>query len=249
MAEALGYGFVMISDHVVVTPDVASQYPAPFFDPFIALAWVAAVTSKVEIGTTVTILPYRHPLHTARMAANIDQLSGGRFILGVGVGWAKQEFTALGIDFARRGGLANEYLAAIKQFWTQDVVSYRGVDVYTAPRPLRSPHPPIWVGGSSEAAMRRAVCYGDGWHPIRFRMNWLRDEGLLALRRIAEQEKLPVRPLCPRLKLESVEQARRDLAELEKLGATHVLLDTYTGDPKDTSTPERDWAMLASLGS
>jgi probable F420-dependent oxidoreductase len=247
MVEALGYHFVMISDHLVVTPDVDSQYPAPFFDPFIALAWVAGVTSKVEIGTTVAILPYRHPLHTARMAADIDQLSDGRFILGAGVGWAKQEFGVLGVDFARRGALTNEYLEAIKQFWTCDVVSYRGVDVYTAPRPVRSPHPPIWVGGSSEAAMRRAVRYGDGWHPIRFGMNWLRDEALPTLCRIAEEEKLPVPALCPRLKLDSVDQAQRDVAALEKLGATHVLLDTYTGNPQDTATPERDWAKLAAL--
>ena len=148
LAEGLGYHLVMISDHVAVTSDVHSQYPAPFYDPFITLAWLAGVTKKVELGTTVTILPYRHPLLTARMAANIDQLSGGRFILGVGVGWAKQEFEALGIPFERRGAIANEYLAAIKKCWTSDVASHAGRhvsfhDVYTAPRPARSPHPPI----------------------------------------------------------------------------------------------------------
>ena len=86
-AEEVGYHLVMISDHVAITPDVQVEFPAPFYDPFMSLAWIAAITDKVELGTTVTILPYRHPLLTARMAANLDQFSGGRFILGVGVGW------------------------------------------------------------------------------------------------------------------------------------------------------------------
>src|SRR5262249_20044613 len=81
IAEALGYDFAMISDHIAITPDITPQYPAPFYDPFVTLAWLAGLTKRIELGTTVTILPYRHPLQTARMAANIDQLSGGRFIL------------------------------------------------------------------------------------------------------------------------------------------------------------------------
>ena len=98
LAETLGYHFVMISDHVAMTPDVVARYPAPFYDPFVTLAWLARLTRRVELGTTVVILPYRHPLHTARLAANVDRLSGGRFIFGVG--WARQEFEALGVPFA-----------------------------------------------------------------------------------------------------------------------------------------------------
>ncbi|MGC5012241.1 LLM class flavin-dependent oxidoreductase [Streptosporangium sp. DT93] len=93
--EALGYDLLMISDHVVVTPDVAEQYPAPFYEPFTALSWLAGVTERIMLGTSVLIVPYRHPLLTARMAANLNRLSGGRLILGVGVGWARQEFAAL----------------------------------------------------------------------------------------------------------------------------------------------------------
>src|SRR6058998_760215 len=102
-AESSGFHALLISDHVAVTPDVAAQYPAPFYDPFTCLAWIAGFTSCIEIGTTVAILPYRHPLQMARVVASLDQLSGGRFIFGVGVGWAKQEFDALGIPFNRRG--------------------------------------------------------------------------------------------------------------------------------------------------
>ncbi len=244
LAEAFGYDFAMISDHVAITPDVAAQYPAPFYDPFLTLAWLAGTTKRIGLGTSVIILPYRHPLQTARMTAVLDQLSGGRFILGVGAGWAKQEFAALGVPFEKRGALTNQCLETIRQHWTNDVI----LDgVYTAPRPLTSPHPPIWVGGSSEAALRRAVRYADGWHPNRFRLDWLEHEGLPALRRIAEAEGKPVPALCPRLRIESVEQARADIETLARLGAQSILLDTYAGKPESTLHPEKDWEILVRL--
>ena len=267
-AEAVGCHLVMISDHVTITPDVQAQYPAPFYDPFITLGWLAAVTDKIELGTTVAILPYRHPLQTARITANLDQLSGGRFILGVGVGWAKQEFEALGIPFDRRGVITNDYLAAIKTCWTNDVASYDGQfvsfkDVHTAPRPAQTPHPPIWIGGRSDAALQRAIRYGDGWHPINVRIDWLRDKGLPRLREIAEAEGKPVPALCPRISLRltdsrldddkrlagqgTLDQVRADLEELESLGAQYVLLDTYAGEPEATLTFEADFPMLSTL--
>ncbi len=268
LAETLGYHFVMISDHIAMTPDVVARYPAPYYDPFVTLGWLARLTRRVELGTTVVILPYRHPLHTARLTANLDQLCGGRFIFGVGVGWAKQEFEALGIPFERRGAVSNDYLAAIKTAWTSDPASYTGPfvsfrDVHTGPLPVRSPHPPIWVGGASEAAIRRAVRLGDGWHPIRVRMPWLRDTGLPKLRAIADQEGRPLPALCPRIRLRvthttlpddqriagegSLDQVRADLEALATLGASHVLLDTYADDPEATRHHETAWRMLALL--
>ena len=247
MAEELGCHFAMISDHVAVTPDVQAPYPTPFYDPFITLSWLAGVTKIIELGTTVAILPFRHPLLTARMGACLDRLSGGRFILGVGVGWARQEFEALGVPFHQRGAIANEYLDVIRKCWTNDVVSYDGQwvkfqDVHTGPWPVREPHPPIWVGGSSEAALRRAVRYGDGWHPLRFRIGWLKDEGCPALRRIAGEESRPVPALCPRIQIRveeqtlddhkrfagqgTLDQIRGDIEALADLGAESVLLDT-----------------------
>jgi len=268
LAETLGYHFVMISDHVVMTPDVVARYPAPFYDPFVTLAWLARLTRRVELGTTVVILPYRHPLLTARLAANVDRLSGGRFIFGVGVGWAKQEFEALGVPFERRGAISNDYLAAIKTAWTTDPASHTGPyvsfrDVRTGPRPVRAPHPPIWVGGASDAAMRRAVRFGDAWHPIRVRIPWLRDRGLPALRQIADKEGRPLPALCPRIRLRitgakladdqriagegSLDQVHADLETLARLGASYVLLDTYTDDAEATRHHETAWRMLAAL--
>src|SRR5262249_13204039 len=117
VAEALGYHSLMISDHVAITPSVAVRYPEPFYDTFTTLAWLAGQTNRIQLGTTVVVLPYRHPILTARLVANIDQLSGGRFIFGTGVGNAADEFKALGLPHARRGSLANECLAAMLALW------------------------------------------------------------------------------------------------------------------------------------
>lgn len=267
-AEGLGYHLVMISDHVAITPDVQARYPAPFYDPFTTLGWLAGLTHRIELGTTVVVLPYRHPLETARLATNVDRLSGGRFVLGVGVGWARQEFEALGVDFARRGAITDDYLAAIRAFWAGEVVSYAGpfvtfTDVHTGPRPLAAPHPPIWVGGASDAALRRAVRHGDAWHPIRIRLDWFRDQGRPRLLQFAEAQGRPAPALCPRIRLRltaapladherlagegTLEQVRADLAALQALGCASVLLDTYADDPEATRNHEAAWRMLATL--
>lgn len=267
-AEALGYHLIMTSDHVATTPDVQARYPAPFYEPISTLGWLAGVTRTMAIGTTVIIVPYRSPLEVARACANVDQLSGGRFILGVGVGWAQQEFAALGVPFHRRGAITNEYLEAIKLLWTQDVASYEGKfvsfhDVHTAPRPVQSPCPPIWVGGASEAAMRRTVRYGTAWHPNRIRPAWLRDVGMPQLQKIAAQEKRPMPGLCPRIRLKltaapmvedqrvmgegTVDQVRRDMEALQALGCSHVLLDTFYDDVEATRHPETAWHMYTTM--
>jgi probable F420-dependent oxidoreductase len=253
---------------VAVTPDVAARYPAPFYDPFTALAWLAGRTRRVELGTTVIIVPYRHPLQTARVAANIDRLSGGRLILGVGAGWAAQEFEALGLPFHRRGAMTDDYLDAIKTAWAADVASHDGPfvsfrDVHTAPRPLRTPRPPIWVGGASDAALRRAVHHGDGWHPFRFRMDWLERTGLPRLRELADAAGRPAPALCPRVRARlttsplsdggriavdgTLDQMRADLAALQALGARYVLVDTFADDPEATRDPEPGWRILELL--
>ena len=267
-AETVGYHFLMLGDHVTITPDVQGRYPAPFYDPFTTLAWLAGLTRRVELGFTVIVLPYRHPLETARMAATLDRISGGRLIFGIGVGWARQEFEVLGLPFEKRGAMTDDYIGALKAAWTQDVASYQGrfvsfKDIYTAPRPLQTPHPPIWVGGSSEAALRRTVRHGNAWHPIRSRIAFLRDEGMPKLRAIAEKEGRPVPALCPRIRLRltdapmpeetrlagegTMDQVRRDFAALEKLGVPYLCLDTFADDIEGSRNHEQAWRMLASL--
>lgn len=268
LAETIGYHLVMISDHIAITSDVAGRYPAPFYEPFTMLGWLAGQTSKIELGTTVIILPYRSPLEVARMTAIIDRMCGGRFILGIGIGWAQKEFEALGVPFHKRGAMTNDYLAAIKTLWTNENASHQGPfvsfeDVRTSPAPIQSPHPPIWVGGASDAGLRRAVRLGDGWHPIRIQTGWMRKTGLPRLKQIAEEEGLPVPALCPRIRLRitdnalpedqriagegSLDQIRRDLHDLQEMGAQYVLLDTFRDDLVESKNHERAWRMLATM--
>ena len=268
LAEALGYHLIMTSDHIAVTPDVQSRYPAPFYEPLSTLGWLAGITQRIQIGTTVIILPYRSVLETARACACVDQLSGGRFILGVGIGWAQQEFQALGVPYHQRGAMTNEYLEALRLLWSQDVATFEGKfvsfkEVNTAPRPVQSPAPPIWVGGPSDAALRRAVLWGDAWHPIRIRTDWLRETGIARLKEIAEREGRPMPAVCPRIRLRltetprpdddrvagegSLDQVHRDLAELEEMGCSYVVLDNYFYDPEAMRRHEASWRMLSVM--
>ena len=185
--EGLGFDLLMMSDHIAVTPDVAQQYPAPFYDPFTTLSWLAGITRRVRLGTTVIVVPYRHPLLIARMAANLNDLSGGRLVLGVGVGGFRQEFDALGVPFRERGRLTDEYLLTIRAAW-QDDADYRSGQI------------PVWIGGNSDAAVRRAVRLGDAWHPLRFTPGWLAEAAGRLAASAAEQQR-PQPALMPRIAL------------------------------------------------
>jgi probable F420-dependent oxidoreductase len=252
-AEEEGFDFAMISDHVALTPDVDAQYPAPFYDPLVSLAHLAATTSEIGLGTTVLVMPYRDPLLTARMVASIDQLSAGRFIFGVGAGWSAAEFEALGVDFAQRGEITDEYLTIVRAALTNEVISFQGrfrtfAQVQTGPLPAGGHSIPIWVGGNGRAAMRRAIRLGDAWHPINVEAGWLRDVGLPQLSSLAADLGRQVPGVAPRLALRitasalpergrragsgSLDQIRADLDELTDIGATHVLFDSYASDSR-----------------
>ncbi|MYS85623.1 LLM class flavin-dependent oxidoreductase [Embleya scabrispora] len=249
--EGLGFDLLMVSDHIAITPDVAERYPAPFYEPFTTLSWLAGITTRVRLGTTVLIAPYRHPLLTARMAANLNEFSGGRFVLGVGVGWARQEFAALGVPFERRGRLTDEHLRTIRAAWA-DTAAYGSGTI------------PVWVGGHSDAGLRRAIRLGDAWHPLRRTMPWLR-EGLVKLRTFADEEHLPVPGFAPRIALGptatpvdgsqriagegTIDQIIDDLEQLRLLGAETVVLDPYGGDPRETSHPQAARQALATVAA
>ena len=172
-AEAAGFESVWTAEHVVLpdpqTPDSPIPAQTPLLDPAIALSHVAAHTRTILLGTGIIILPQRNPVVLAKELASVDVLSGGRLIFGVGAGYLRAEFEAIGASFADRGEQTNEYIEAILALWTQEkpsfegrFVAFRGIDAQ--PRPVQKPHPPIVVGGMSPPALRRAARYGNGWY-------------------------------------------------------------------------------------
>lgn len=168
-AEDLGFDSAWVNDHLAVPRD-APYPPSPsFFEPLITLTWAAAATSRIGLGTSVLVLPLRHPVHLAKEIATLDLLSGGRVVIGAGVGWLEGEFEALGVPYAKRGAWSDEAIAILRACWTEDPLKFEAAtvpakltDIRTQPQPGR--HIPIWIGGVSPAALRRAVRLGDGWH-------------------------------------------------------------------------------------
>ena len=166
-SEELGFADVWVSDHLAV-PAGAPYPPAFLYEPVVALTWAAAATGRIGLGTSVLVLPYRHPLHLAKELASLDQLSGGgRLTIGVGAGWLEGEFDALNVPFAERGPRTDESLAAMRACWGSQPVTHEGEffalrDLKVAPQPAGPIT--IWPGGSAPRALRRATEMGDGWH-------------------------------------------------------------------------------------
>jgi probable F420-dependent oxidoreductase len=264
-AEALGFSSTMIADHIVFPVRIDSRYPytadgrfpghGDALEQLSLMAFVAAKTRRLRLVTSVMILPYRNPVFTAKALATIDVLSRGRVTVGVGVGWLEEEFRALGApDFARRGAVSDEYLRIFKALWTTSPASFRGEfyrfdDIRCLPHPVQKPHPPIWIGGHSKAALRRAARLGDGWHPVGANpavplgpkdLRALLDE----LTRLTEAEgrdpkaltisyKAPVydtdKPIAPGVARRPFTggpaEIREDIATFERLGVSELIFD------------------------
>jgi len=270
-AEDLGFDSVWVSDHIILPTEVDSFYPyaadgvatftpdQPYYEPISTLNFLAGCTHRVRLGTHVLILPYRNPVLTAKMLATLDVLSNGRVILGAGVGWMEEEFQALGLDnFGQRGAVSNEYLRLFKELWTQTVPEFHGkhYDVSGAgflPQPVQKPHPPIWIGGHTEPAIRRAAELGDGWMPIGLRppANLEPEEFAIKvarLRRLTVQSDRPedAVALCfstnvnfqmtpessRRMMTGRPEQIAADLRQYQDLGVTNFIL-SFSGDSID----------------
>jgi probable F420-dependent oxidoreductase len=185
-AERAGFASVWVTDHLVLPEQREAQYPhndsghfpytadQDIHEPLVLLGALAQATERVSLGTAVLVIPYRHPLTTAKMLATADQLSAGRIVLGAGVGWLRDEFEALGIGahYRVRGRVTDEYLTVLRQAWTSDgPFAHHGTHVDfgrigALPRPARRPYPPIWIGGKGPRALARAVEHGDGYFAI-----------------------------------------------------------------------------------
>ena len=226
-AEEMGLDSIWVTDHVIIPRDMPLIYRSDMLDPLAMLPWLAGVTERIALGTSVIVLPYRSPLPVAKLLASVDVISGGRLIVGVAVGWVEREFEALGVPFRERGRRTDEAIELFRTVWTQE---YPGLDserhrlagLQASPMPLQSPRPPILVGGASDAAMRRAARLGDGWHasgmpPSTFRA------GALA---VANHWKDAKREGDPQLSLRIpilIEGIHRPAVDPALLGTRHVL--------------------------
>jgi probable F420-dependent oxidoreductase len=254
-AEDSGFSTIVVSDHVAPTSEVTALYPSPFYDPFTLLAWLAGQTTTVHLGTSVTVLPYRHPLLTARLSAMLHVLSRGRFVLGAGSGWSRTEFAALGLDASARGATTDAYLEIITRAWAEPTVSAAPHfhDVATGPNPSDG-RVPLWIGGAGKAAIRRAARFATAWHPINPTLSWLRDTGLPALASASAGRPMP--GLVPRIKARlqpepappdrplgvgTLDQVVGDVAALVEAGASEVILDPNPDSPRprDFATERR----------
>jgi probable F420-dependent oxidoreductase len=266
-AEDFGWDSVWGADHVVIPTKYAERFDGTFYDLFTTLGFIAAATKRVQIGTSVIVLPYRHPVVLAKQIATLDVLSGGRTIIGVAAGWMREEFDILGIPYERRGQRSDECLRALKAVWTSPVPDfagewYRFADFICAPQPLQRPHPPLWIGGTDQRTLQRVVEFGDGWQPISSARIGLSieefAERITSLRRLAEQMRrdpatitlsfnLPLAfdmhpgPLGQYLTcIGSSDEIVRRLEHCARLGVTHLIFSCFYSMPSKMASENVD---------
>ncbi|MAQ54216.1 MAG: LLM class F420-dependent oxidoreductase [Chloroflexi bacterium] len=274
--DRLGFYCMVMPDHILQPNQVDSTYPYSLTGDILAagqsgdgewpeqittLAYLAGVTERIRLVTSVMIIPYRNPILTAKMLSTLDMLSKGRLILGAGVGWMEEEFELLDAPpFAERGAVTNEYLRAFIELWTKDNPKFEGKyvnfsDITFLPKPVQKPYPPIWIGGQSKPAIRRAAQIGDCWHPVGaipaapLEPEELA-ENLVLLRDYAEKagrdpSKIQVSVKAPlydagdssgprRRFTGSADEVRQDVQTYSDVGVTHLIFDFRTGEPKQT---------------
>ena len=276
LGDRLGFYCMVMPDHILQPNQVNSTYPYSLTGDILAagqsgdgewpeqittLAWLAGGTERIRLVTSVMIIPYRNPILTAKMLSTLDMLSKGRLILGAGVGWMEEEFELLNTEpFAERGAVTNEYLRAFIELWTKDDPKFEGKyvnfsDITFLPKPVQKPYPPIWIGGQSKPAIRRAAQIGDCWHPVGaipaapLEPEELA-ENLVLLHQYAEKAgrdpaiiqvsvKAPLYDAGdssgPRRRFSgSSDEVRQDVQTYADVGVTHLIFDFRTGDPKQT---------------
>jgi probable F420-dependent oxidoreductase len=215
-ADARGLDSLWVTDHVIVPKDVYIIYREEMLDPLAVLPWLAGVTERIMLGSSVIILPYRSPLPVAKLLASVDALSGGRLIFGAGVGWMEGEFAALGVPFNERGSRTDEALEI-------DTRRHRLHGLVASPMPLQRPRPPIWIGGASEGAYRRVARFGEGWHSTAATPEAFR-QGADAVRRFwadAGRQGAPVLSLRIPFWLDEIHRPGSDMGYLRGRPAIH----------------------------
>ncbi len=251
IAEQTGFEALFVSDHLCIPPDQTEGSGGRYLDVLATLAFIAGATEKIRLGVSVLVVPYRPAVLTAKQVATIQELSGERMILGVGVGWMKPEFAALGAEFRRRGAITDETLSVIHHLFSADVPgAYDGPLVkfpsfVFLPRPKR---PPIWIGGNSPAAMNRVLKFGDGWHPMLPAAELKAKVEELHARARAVGRVLPEIIVRRGFKLDDTAAARAKVAAEKEAGATYFILDLgrYADEQSFGKSVETFMAKVAS---
>ncbi len=228
IAEQAGFDALFVSDHLCIPPDQTEGSGGRYLDVLATVAFVAGATEKIRLGVSVLVVPYRPAVLTAKQVATIQELSGERMILGIGVGWMKPEFAALGAEFRKRGAITDETLSVIHHLFSADVPGafdsplVKFPSFVFLPRPKR---PPIWIGGNGPAAMNRALKFGDGWHPMLPAAELkAKVEELNARARAAGRQ--PAEIIVRRgFRLDDTAAARAKVAAEKEAGATYFILD------------------------
>jgi probable F420-dependent oxidoreductase len=262
-ADELGFDSIWCNDHLALPSarDGAGGQPAyaaaygeqrgqRIYEPLIVLAYLAAVTRRVLLGTSVYLVALRSPLLAAKQAVSLDRLSGGRLVLGVGVGWLESEFAAAGVPYRQRGRRTDEAIALLKTLCGQD-------DADFLPKPVQRPHPPLWIGGRSEAALRRAARAGNAWHPSHLTVDELRrhipelraeceragrsaDEVAVTTRRKLVRNGSPAEAEAGRVLEGDAAAIAATVAELEQVGVAHLIVEV-PGSSEGELLENLDW--------
>ena len=245
MVEKLGYDSFWVPEHVLFFPEYESKYPysedgriqgdpRSLLDPLTALTYVAANTSKIRLGTGICLVPQRNPVYTAKQVADLDYLSGGRVDFGIGIGWLKEEFNALGVPWTDRAGRTEECIGVMKTLWCDELSSYQGKyfsfeAAYQNPKPVQRPHPPLIFGGESRAALRRVATLDQGWFTFNVTPESL-DQGIDILQPLLEEQGRTISDISISVTPDRKHINQESLKRFEELGAEQIILPLFANN-------------------
>jgi len=245
MVEKLGYDSCWVPEHFVFFPEYESKYPysedgriqgdpRSLLDPLTALTYVAANTSKIRLGTGICLVPQRNPVYTAKQVADLDYLSGGRVDFGIGIGWLKEEFNALGVPWTDRAGRTEECIGVMKTLWCDELSSFQGKyfsfeAAYQNPKPVQRPHPPLIFGGESRAALKRVATLGQGWFTFNVTPESLA-HGIDILQPLLEEQGRTISDISISVTPDRKHINQESLKRFEELGAEQIILPLFANN-------------------
>ena len=245
VVEKLGYDSFWVPEHVLFFPDYESKYPysedgriqgdpRSLLDPLTALTYVAANTSKIRLGTGICLVPQRNPVYTAKQVADLDYLSGGRVDFGIGIGWLKEEFNALGVPWTDRAGRTEECIGVMKTLWCDELSSFQGKyfsfeAAYQNPKPVQRPHPPLIFGGESRAALKRVATLGQGWFTFNVTPESLA-HGIDILQPLLEEQGRTISDISISVTPDRKHINQESLKRFEELGAEQIILPLFANN-------------------